>query len=92
MNKPKYGIGDLIVIAAMPKIGIIYDIWQIGNKRKYNYYKIYWTYKDGFTESVSVGEGVIDNWFRYGKIKGERTNELFRSPCEKPQKQKQSSR
>lgn len=81
---PRYSIGDLIVIAAVPKIGIIYDVWQIGTKRKYNYYKVYWTYREDFYESVTVGESVIDNWFRYANIKNEeRQNQLFRSPpCE----------
>lgn len=90
---PRYYIGDLIVIVAVPKIGIIYDVWQIGNKRKYNYYKVYWTYKDGFHESVSVGENVIDNWFSGDRMLDEQTrNRLFRSPCEKHQKLKQTSK
>jgi hypothetical protein len=88
---PRYSIGDLIVIVAVPKIGIIYDVWQIGNKKKYNYYKVYWTYKDGFHESVSIGEMVIDNWFSYANLNSkERQNQLFRTPppCEKHQKPK----
>ena len=86
---PRYSIGDLIVIVAVPKIGIIYDVWQIGNKKKYNYYKVYWTYKDGFHESVSIGEMVIDNWFHGDRMLDEQTrNRLFRSPspCEKHQR------
>jgi hypothetical protein len=86
---PRYSIGDLIVIVAVPKIGIIYDIRQIGNKTKYNYYKVYWTYEDGFHETVSVRETVIDNWFCGDRMLEEKTrNQLFRSPCEKLQNQK----
>ena len=59
-KKPKYNIGDLIIIVYVDKIGVITNI---KNSRYICQYEIYWTYKDGDVETSLVDEKTIDMWF-----------------------------
>ena len=54
----KYNIGDLFVIPFVEKIGIIIDI---KNEDRFPVI-IFWQYKSGETETVSVDEKTLNLW------------------------------
>lgn len=72
----KYNIGDLFVIPYVEKIGIIIDI---KNEDRFPVI-IFWQYKSGDTDIVSVDEKTLNLWLRKKKIKGDRENLYYPVP------------
>ncbi len=63
----KYNVGDMIVIPAVEKVGVI-----ISSKKYHRTYQytIFWQYKDGMTETVLTPQGTIDMWLSKKEGKG----------------------
>ena len=55
----KYSVGDMIVIPAVNKVGVIISLKKY---RHSHHYTIFWQYKDGETDTVIIDQKTIDMW------------------------------
>ena len=63
----KYNVGDMIVIPAVEKVGVIISSRKFRHTHQYT---IFWQYKNEETDTATVDQKTIDMWLSKKEGKG----------------------